>query len=161
LKASQNSNWLTAQDHMGIKPATVALWTTPSTSSRTTAYFTKTNILTGLSSKLARTKLETSRFLDSLTSRIATISSTQSLEDPFRLPSMPPTGHPTRAEFSTTARPPSTTEFYLSELLTNTGGSRTHGEPPGEKKDLSDSPEATLVASATSLHIPLNDSVII
>jgi hypothetical protein len=70
---------------------------------------------------------------------------------------MPPTGHHTEAESSTTAEPDSTTEFFLSVSLTNSGESRTHGEHHGEKVDSLDLQEEILVVSAICLHIPSND----
>jgi hypothetical protein len=42
-------------------------------------------------------------------------------------------------------------------LLINTGELKTHGEPLGEKKVSLDSPEETLVVSATWPHIQTND----
>jgi hypothetical protein len=70
---------------------------------------------------------------------------------------MPPTGHHTRVEFSTTARPPLTTESSLLVLMEITGLLRTLGELPGERKDSSDSLKETLAVSATLPHTPPND----
>ena len=157
LKASQSNNSLTAQDHSETKLATVDLWTTLSSTSRPTEFFTKMNILTRLLNKPAQRTLETSRLVDLLTLKTATTSPQALLQDLFQLPLMPPTGHPTRAEFSITARLPSTTVSYLSELVINSGELKTLGEPLGESLDSSDLPEETLAVSATLLHIPPND----
>ena len=71
---------------------------------------------------------------------------------------MPPTGHPTRVEFSTTAKLPLTTESPSSELAMVAGLSKTPGDPAGERRDSSDLQLETLAESAMWPHIPTNDS---
>lgn len=155
-RASLSNNSLTAQAASATKPATVVLWITPSNTLKPTVSSTRTNIPTRPSNKPAKRMPAPSKSPASLTFPTATPSPQNSLEDPSQLPSMPPTGHPTNPEFSTTARPPSTTVSSLSDLLILIGLSRTHGEPHGERTDMSDSPEETHAVSATLPHT-LND----
>jgi len=156
-RASLNNNSLIAQDHSETKPAMVVLWTMPSNTLNKTVLFTKTNIPTRLLNKPAKSTQDPSKSEDSLILRPATTSPQPSPEDPFQLLLMLPTGQPTRAEFSTTARLPLTTVSYSSVSVTNTGGSRTHGEPPGVRKDSSDLLEETPAVSVTLPHIPPPD----
>jgi hypothetical protein len=120
-KASQNNNLLTALENTEIKPAMEVLWTTPSNSSRIAESSMKINTHTKLLNKHAAKQLDLSRSADSLISRTAIPSPLLLPEDPSQLPLMPPTGHHTRVEFSTTARPPLTTESSLSVFLINIG----------------------------------------
>lgn len=135
----------------------VVLWTTPSNTLNKTVLFTKINIPTRLLDKPAKSTQDPSKSEDSLILRPATTSPQPSLEDLSQLLLMPPTGHPTGAEFSTTARLPLTTVFCSSVSVINTGGSRTHGEPLGESKDSSDLLEEIPAVSVTLPHIPPPD----
>ena len=157
FRASLNNNSLIAQDHSETKLAMVVLWIMPSNTLKPTVLFTKMNIPTRLLNKPAKSIQDPSRSVDSLTLRTATILPLASLEDLSQLLLMLPTGHPTEVEFSITARLPLTTVSYSSESLINTGGSRTHGEPHGERTDSSDLPEEIPAVSVTLPHIPPND----
>ena len=70
---------------------------------------------------------------------------------------MPPTGHPTKAEFSLTVAPDSTTVSFSSVLALKAGKSRTHGELAGENQDTLLLAQETLAVSAQLLHIQTND----
>lgn len=158
-RASLSNSWSTAQAATATRPAMEDLWTTLSSSSRTTELFTRTNIPTKPSSKLAPFPQDPSRSQAMSTSRTATILPLPSLADQLPSQSMPPTGQHIRAESSTTARPNSTTECSSSVLPISTGGSRTHGETHGERKASLDLPEETPAVSATLPPIPPNDPI--
>jgi len=96
------------------------------------------NIPTRLSNKPAPKMLVPSKFQDLLMLKPAMILLMPSLEDPFQLLLMLPTGQPTKVEFSLTAKLPLTTESPLPESLINTGTLKTLGEPLGERVDTSD-----------------------
>ena len=73
-KASQNNNWLIAQEeNMEIKHAMEDLWTTLSSSLKTTELSMKINIPTKLLSKPAQKLEDHSKFQDSLILKIATL----------------------------------------------------------------------------------------
>ena len=57
------------------------------------------------------------------------------------------TGAHTEEVSSTTAETPSTTVSSLLASTENTGKSRTHGDPDGEREDSSDFPKETLAIS--------------
>ena len=66
----------------------------------------------------------------------------------FQSPLTPLSGAATDPESSTPVEPASTMQFFWSELLVETGKSRTLGEQDGEKQDTSDLPLETLVEFA-------------
>lgn len=116
------------------------------------------NIHTRLLREHAQSRLDPSRFQDSLMLKAAVVWPVLLSKDQSQLPLMPPTGLHTKQESSTTVQPDLTTESFWSESQINTGKSRTHGDQDGDKADSSISLEETPVVSATSPHIQTNEN---
>ena len=156
-----NNNWSTAQRNTEMMDATVDTITKVWPTSRTTV--SPLVLLTHTSPRLKPASLmeDHSRFQESVLPRDAQVFWLLWLQDHWVFQSMPPTGLTTQAEFSTIARPVWTTTCFWSEPLTNTGRSRTHGEPHGVKTDSSDWQLETLAVSAWISHHGLFDRLIL
>ena len=116
----------------------------------------KMNMPTRPSSRPVPRQLEIIRLPDTPKLKLATISPPPLPAELSQSLLMPATGLDTPAEFSITAEPDSTTVSPSSESMQETGGSRTLGEPPGERRASSDSLPETPAVSATWPH-SLND----
>lgn len=128
-----------APEHTETKAAMVDGWIPPLTTSLIMESVIPHLILTLQETKSARVKVERIQLVTMLILMDALICSMLLALDQFQLPLMPPTGHPTNQESSTTATRTSTTEFFWLELLTTTGKSKTLGELHGEIKASLDS----------------------
>jgi hypothetical protein len=102
---SLNNNLLIAQQAMELKLAMVDYLMMPSNIQEITDLLLKLPIHTRLLNKLAKPTLEHTRTPNTLMFLDAPTLLTPSPEDQSQSLSMPATGHHTKAEFSTTARP--------------------------------------------------------